>query len=44
MLLLDDQTRAELWPRVVETIETYLTQIETARAAPLRRHAWSSAP
>ena len=35
MLMLDDQTRAQLWPRVVETIETYLTQIETARVAPL---------
>ncbi len=34
MLMLDNQTRAALWPRVVETIETYLTQIETARVAP----------
>ena len=35
MLMLDDQTRAALWPRVTETIEKYLTEIETARAAPL---------
>lgn len=34
MLMLDDQTRAELWPRVVATIEKYLTEIETARTAP----------
>ncbi len=34
MLMLDDQTRAELWPRVVETIEKYLTEIGTARPAP----------
>ncbi len=35
MLMLDDQTRAALWPHVTETIEKYLTEIETARAAPL---------
>ena len=34
MLMLDDQTRARLWLRVVETIEKYLTEIETARPAP----------
>lgn len=34
MLMLDDETRAKLWPRVIETIEKYLTEIETARPAP----------
>src|SRR5262249_793081 len=34
MLLLNDQTRAELWRRLIEVIESYLTKIDSARVAP----------
>src|SRR5262249_60300184 len=34
MLLLNDQTRAELWRRLIEVIESYLTKIGAARGAP----------
>ena len=34
MLMLSDQTRGELWRRLIEVIENYLTNIETARVAP----------
>ncbi|MGH9768427.1 MAG: pyridoxal phosphate-dependent decarboxylase family protein [Blastocatellia bacterium] len=32
--MLNDQTREELWRRLFETIENYLTKIDTARVAP----------
>ena len=34
MLMLNDQTREELWRRLVEVIENYLTKIDSARVAP----------
>ncbi|HKC88597.1 MAG TPA: pyridoxal-dependent decarboxylase, partial [Blastocatellia bacterium] len=34
MLMLNDQTRAELWRRLIEVIESYLTKIDSARVAP----------
>jgi glutamate/tyrosine decarboxylase-like PLP-dependent enzyme len=34
MLMLNDQTREELWRRLIEVIESYLTKIGTARVAP----------
>jgi glutamate/tyrosine decarboxylase-like PLP-dependent enzyme len=33
-LMLNDQTRADLWRRLIEVIENYLTNIETARVFP----------
>jgi len=32
--MLDDQTREALWRRLVETVENYLTKIDSARVAP----------
>ncbi|HEV2664183.1 MAG TPA: pyridoxal-dependent decarboxylase, partial [Blastocatellia bacterium] len=32
--MLNDQTRAELWRRLIEVIESYLTKIDSARVAP----------
>ncbi|HEU0179166.1 MAG TPA: aminotransferase class V-fold PLP-dependent enzyme [Blastocatellia bacterium] len=34
MLTLNERTREELWRRLIEVIENYLTKIETARVAP----------
>src|SRR5499426_1836648 len=34
MLMLNDQTRQELWRRLIEVIESYLTKIDSARVAP----------
>src|SRR5262245_52525952 len=34
MLMLDDQTRQELWRRLIEVIENYLTRAGTARVTP----------
>ncbi|HEY6400800.1 MAG TPA: aminotransferase class V-fold PLP-dependent enzyme, partial [Blastocatellia bacterium] len=34
MLMLNNQTREDLWRRLIEVIESYLTNIETARVAP----------
>src|SRR5262245_9663141 len=34
MLMLNDQTREELWRRLVETVENYQTKIDSARVAP----------
>jgi glutamate/tyrosine decarboxylase-like PLP-dependent enzyme len=34
MLMLNDQTREALWRRLIETVETYLTKIDSARVAP----------
>jgi len=32
--MLNEQTREELWRRLIETVENYLTKIDTARVAP----------
>lgn len=32
--MLNDQTREDLWRRLIEVIESYLTNIEAARVAP----------
>jgi glutamate/tyrosine decarboxylase-like PLP-dependent enzyme len=34
MLMLNDQTREELWRRLIEVIESYLTKIDSARVSP----------
>ena len=34
VLSLDNQTRAQLWKHIVETIETYLARVRQARVAP----------
>jgi len=34
MLMLNDQTRAELWRRLIEVIESHPTKIDSARVAP----------
>lgn len=34
MLMLNERTREELWRRLVEVIENYLTKIDTARVTP----------
>ncbi len=34
MLLLDERTRLDLWRRLIEVIENYLTKNDTARVAP----------
>src|SRR5215475_10730394 len=34
MLMLNDQTREELWRRLIEVIESYLTKIDSTRVAP----------
>lgn len=34
MLMLNDQTREELWRRLIEVVENYLRNIATARVAP----------
>ena len=34
MLMLDAETRAGLWSRLVEAIETYLNGVGEARVAP----------
>src|SRR5262245_16268323 len=36
MLMLNDQTRQELWRRLIEVIESYRTKMDSARAAPTR--------
>jgi glutamate/tyrosine decarboxylase-like PLP-dependent enzyme len=34
MLALNDQTREELWRRLIEVIEDYITKVDSARVAP----------
>src|SRR5262245_28319316 len=34
MLMLNDQTREALWRRLNETVENYLTKVDSARIAP----------
>lgn len=34
MLRLDDKTRQELWRRLIDTVESYATQVDAARVAP----------
>jgi glutamate/tyrosine decarboxylase-like PLP-dependent enzyme len=34
MLMLDERTREELWRRLIEVIENYLTKVDSARVAP----------
>jgi glutamate/tyrosine decarboxylase-like PLP-dependent enzyme len=34
MLMLNDRTRADLWRRLIEVIENYLTKVDSTRVAP----------
>ena len=34
VLRLDDQTRSELWQRVIEAVETYMSQVHQSRVTP----------